>query len=221
MYWITYSLYPPRGVRNSMVIHDTECPYWDPDAGIGENFTRNYYFVYSKPNMLFVYTQRRALVKFHEKEWCCGPKLQLYNYIPRQNNPTDASGCIVKASPMFTNALQNYRRSSADVSPTISANYKQLSLNVRQTLEHVADATANIRWNIASAGILCSTSQGIGKHHVYNYTFHHRRCKNPQWDRGITKKSQNHTIKVSHTHIETPQPMPIVWSASTSKANNN
>ena len=27
--------------------------------------------------------------------------------------------------------------------------------------------------------------KSIGKHRVYNYTFHHRRCKNPQWNPGI------------------------------------
>ena len=107
--------------------------------------------------------------------------------------PLMPRGCITKASLMFTNASQKYRRSFVDVSPTISVNNQQLLPNVRWTLDYVGDALANIRQTIASqffhrnSWYLGSKSQGIGKHRVYNYTFHHRRCKNPQWDRGINE----------------------------------
>ena len=64
--------------------------------------------------------------------------------------PLMPRGCIAKASLMFTNASQKYRRSFADVSPTISANNQQLSPNVPRTLDYVGDALANIRQTIAS-----------------------------------------------------------------------
>ena len=100
--------------------------------------------------------------------------------------------CLGDASPKLHWCSPMHRRSIADISPTISTNNQQLSPNVWRTLDYIGDALANIRQTIASqffhrnCWYLCSKSQGIGKHRVYNYTFHHRRCKNPQWDRGIT-----------------------------------
>ena len=64
--------------------------------------------------------------------------------------PLMPQGCIAKASLMFTNTSQKYRRSFADVSPTISPNNQQLSPNVRRTLDYVGDALVNIRQTIAS-----------------------------------------------------------------------
>ena len=49
---------------------------------------------------------------------------------------------------------------------------------------------------------LCSKSQGIGKHRVYNYTCHHRRCKNPQWDRGIKKLLGIYDLPSTYTLLE-------------------
>ena len=69
---------------------------------------------------------------------------------PTPSFPLMPRGCIAKASLMFTNASQKYRRSFTDVSPTISANNQQLSPNVRRTLDYVGDALANIRQTIAS-----------------------------------------------------------------------
>ena len=82
-----------------------------------------------------------------------------------------------------------HRRSIADISPTISAKNQQLSPNVRRTLDYIGDALATIRQTIAcqifhrNCWYLCSKSQGIRKHRVYNYTFHRRDGK---WDRGIS-----------------------------------
>ena len=134
---------------------------------------------------------------------------------PRPPFPLMPRGCIAKASLMFTNAWQKYHRSFADVSPTISANNQQLSPNVRRTLDYVGDALANIppnhRKSIFSSELLvfyAQKSQGIGNHRVYNYTFHHRRCKNPQWDRGIIYVAANiggRTLIIHCIDGETPK----------------
>ena len=115
---------------------------------------------------------------------------------PPSTPPPHFHSCLGDASPKLRWCSPMHRRSIADVSPTISANNQQLSPNVRRTLDYIGDALANIRQTIASqffhrnCWYLCSKSQGIGKHRVYNYTFHHHRCKNPQWDRGI-----NHVLQ--------------------------
>ena len=55
---------------------------------------------------------------------------------------------------------------------------------------------------------LCSKSQGIGKHRVYNYTFHHRRCKNPQWDPGIKLDGMSQELPSGPVLVTTPEAFP-------------
>ena len=93
------------------------------------------------------------------------------------NSESDVHQCITEVSRIYHRPSQQ--------------NNQQLSPNVRRTLDYIGDALANIRQTNRKSiffhrncWYLCSKSQGIGKHRVYNYTFYHRRCKNPQWDRG-------------------------------------
>ena len=138
----------------------------------------------------------------HDKNLYRSPPPPAPLHFPPPPPPSHFHWCLGEASPKLRWCSPMHRRSIADVSPTISANNQQLSPNVRRTLDYIGDALANIRQTIASqffhrnCWYLCLKSQGIGKHRVYNYTFHHRRCKNPQWDRGITSATISNCISI-------------------------
>ena len=65
---------------------------------------------------------------------------------PPPSFPLMPRGCLAKASLMFTNASQKYRRCITDH----LTNNQQLSPNVRRTLDYIGDALANILQTIVS-----------------------------------------------------------------------
>ena len=90
----------------------------------------------------------------------------------------DVHQCITEVSPIYHRPSQR----------TISNCHQMFGeyLTISAMLWRIFTKPSQVNFSHRSCWYLCSKSQGIGEHRVYNYTFHHRRCKNPQWDRGIT-----------------------------------
>ena len=126
--------------------------------------------------------------------------IRTYIGLPPPLTPSSPAPISTDASGMHRQSFADVHQCIAEVSPKLrrcitdhlskqSAIVTECSANIRLCRRCFGEHSPNHRKSIffiGTAGILCSKSQGIGKHRVYNYTFHHRRCKNPQWDRRIS-----------------------------------
>ena len=93
---------------------------------------------------------------------------------PPPQFPLMPRGCIAKASLMFTNASQKYRRYITDHLSEQSAIVTECSADIRLYRRCFGEHSPyHRRSNIfhRNCWYLSSKSQDIGKHRVYNYTF--------------------------------------------------